>query len=119
MKNAYDGHITRLDTDEEKSLSLSISQEKPTKMQSKKKKRKKPKHYSKNCRTAAKEVACHRNTRREREKGTKEVLNVVTENFSKLIPDAKQIQEAQSTPNKINVYLPHLPKKKKKTHLGL
>ena len=38
MKNAYDGHITRLDTDEEKSLSLSISQEKPTTMQSKKKK---------------------------------------------------------------------------------
>lgn len=38
MKNAYDGHITTLDTDEEKSLSLSISQEKPTKMQSKKKK---------------------------------------------------------------------------------
>jgi len=63
MKNASDGHITRLDTDEEKSLSLRISQEKPTKMQRKKLK---SSHCPRNYRTAAKEVACSRNTRREK-----------------------------------------------------
>ena len=46
-------------------------------------------------------------------KGTKEIFNVVTENFPKLIPDTKQIQEAQSAPSKINGYLTPYQKKKK------
>lgn len=109
ITNVFDRLTNRVNTAEERTSQLRISQLKPSEQESKqtnKKDKKKIRYRVTDCVTSTKmQHMCNENTRKIKLKKETQVIfeNIMTENLSKLMPDAKpQTQEAQRIPTRIN-----------------